>query len=57
MKARLMYKTVHGLAPEDCKAFENANAIHDHILRGSSTRCYIPKCFIVRYRFLKMQLT
>ena len=44
MKARLMYKTVNGLAPQRlCEAFQNLNTIHDHNLRGSSTRFYIPR--------------
>ena len=44
MKARLMYKTVNGLAPQRlCEAFQNLNTIHDHNQRGSSTRFYIPR--------------
>ena len=44
MKAKLMYKTVNGLAPQRlCEIFKNVNEIHDYNLRGSLTKLYIPK--------------
>ena len=51
MKARLMYKTVNGLAPQRlCEAFQGVNTIHDYNLRGFSTKFYIPK---PKAKFLK----
>ena len=44
MKAKLMYKTVNGLAPQRlCEIFKNVNEIHDDNLRGSLTKVYVPK--------------
>ena len=44
MKAKLMYKTLNGFAPQRlCEIFKNVNEIHDYNLRGSLTKLYIPK--------------
>ena len=44
MKAKLVYKTVNGLAPQRlCEIFKNVNEIHNYNLRGSLTKLYIPK--------------
>ena len=44
MKAKLMYKTVNGLAPQRlCEIFKNSNEIHNYNLRGSLTKLCIPK--------------
>ena len=44
LKAKLMFKTVNGLAPQRlCDIFKNVAEIHNYNLRGSSTKLYIPK--------------
>ena len=44
LKAKLMFKTVNGLAPQRlCDIFKNVDEIHNYNLRGSSTKLYIPK--------------
>ena len=44
LKAKLMFKTVNGLAPQRlCDIFKNVDEIHNYNLRGSATKLYIPK--------------
>ena len=44
LKAKLMFKTVNGLASQrQCDIFNNVNEIHNYNLRGSATKPYIPK--------------
>ena len=43
LKAKLMFKTVNGLAPQRlCDIFKNVDEIHNYNLRGSATKLYIP---------------
>ena len=43
LKAKLMFKTVNGLAPQRlCDIFKNVDENHNYNLRGSSTNLYIP---------------
>ena len=44
LKAKLMFKTVNGLAPQRlCDIFKNVDEIHNYNLRGSASKLYIPK--------------
>ena len=44
LKAKLMFKTVNGLAPQRlCDIFKNVDEIHNYNLRCSATKLYIPK--------------
>ena len=43
LKAKLMFKTVNGLAPQRlCDIFKDVDEIHNYNLRGSATKLYIP---------------
>ena len=54
MKAKLMYKTINGLAPQRlCEIFKNVKEIHNCNMGGSLAKLYIPK---PKTEFLKIVL-